>query len=72
MGYSVYHIWCPLSSPQHLLLLYRRHRHTAGTHTIFFPPLISPLPANWQKRILHDGPQMVQKCGNTWFESAEA
>ena len=42
MGYSVYHIWYPLSSPQHLLLLYRRHRHTAGTHTIFLHPFDIP------------------------------
>ena len=42
MGYSVYHIWCSLSSPQHLLLLYRRHWHTAGTHTIFLPPFDIP------------------------------
>ena len=49
MGYSVYHIWCPLSSPQHLLLLYRRHRHTAGTHTIFFPPFDIPLTGQLAK-----------------------
>lgn len=63
MGYSVYHIWCPLSSPQHLLLLYRRHRHTAGTHTIFFPLWYPPYRPTGKREFC----TMVRR----WYRSVE-